>query len=54
MVSLQFLAYNFGRVHKSLANPYRRTPAMAEGVAGHIWTCEEIAALLDEPDMLAA
>ncbi len=54
MVSLHFLYYNFGRVHKLLPNPYRRTPAMAAGVAGHIWTCEEIAALLDEPDMLAA
>jgi len=24
-----------------------RTPAKAAGVADHIWTCEEIAALLD-------
>ncbi len=39
--------YNFGRTQKSLANPYSRTPAMAAGVADHIWTCEEIAALLD-------
>jgi hypothetical protein len=38
---------NFGRPHKSLADPYPRTPAMAAGVADHIWTCEEIAALLD-------
>ena len=37
---------NFGRPHKSLADPYPRTPAMAAGVADHIWTCEEIAALL--------
>jgi hypothetical protein len=37
----------FARPHKSLANPYPRTPAMAAGLADHIWTCEEIAALLD-------
>jgi hypothetical protein len=38
---------NYARPHKSLANPYPRTPAMAAGVADHIWTCEEIADLLD-------
>jgi hypothetical protein len=41
------LRQNFGRPHKSIANPYPRTPAMAAGIADHIWTCEEIAALLD-------
>lgn len=46
-VSLHFMHYNFARVHKSLANPYPRTPAMAAGVADHIWTLEEIAGLLD-------
>ena len=46
-VALHFMYYNFGRVHQSLANPYPRTPAMAAGLADHIWTCEEIAALLD-------
>jgi len=35
---------NFGRPNKSLAPA--RTPAMAAGVADHVWTCEEIAALL--------
>jgi len=34
---------NFARPHKSLANPYPRTPAMAAGVADHIWSLEEIA-----------
>jgi IS1 family transposase len=47
MVSLHYMYYNFGRAHKSLAKPYPRTPAMAAGLADHIWTCEEIAALLD-------
>ena len=46
-VALHFLYMNFGRPHKALANPYPRTPAMAAGLADHIWTCEEIAALLD-------
>ncbi len=45
-IALHFFFYNFGRAHKSLANPYPRTPAMAAGIADHIWTCEEIAALL--------
>jgi IS1 family transposase len=46
-VALHFMYMNFARPHKSLANPYPRTPAMAAGLADHIWTCEEIAGLLD-------
>jgi hypothetical protein len=46
-VTLQFMYHNFARPHRSLANPYPRTPAMAAGIADHIWTCEEIAVLLD-------
>lgn len=46
-VALHFMYVNFGRPHKSLANPYPRTPAMAAGLSDHIWTCEEIAGLLD-------
>lgn len=46
-VALYTLHYNFAPVHKSLANPYPRTPAMAAGIADHIWSCEEIAALFD-------
>jgi len=46
-VTLQFMYHNFARVHASLANPYPRTPAMAAGIADHVWTCEEIAALQD-------
>jgi hypothetical protein len=46
-VALHFMYTNFARPHKTLANPYSRTPAMASGLADHIWTCEEIAALLD-------
>lgn len=36
-----------GNRMKSIANPYPQTPTMAAGVADHIWTCEEIAGLLD-------
>lgn len=46
-VSLHFLAYNFAKPHGALKNSYPRTPAMAAGVADHVWTLEEIAALLD-------
>lgn len=46
-VSLHFFYMNWGRPHKTLANPYARTPAMAAGLSDHVWTCEEIAALLD-------
>ena len=40
-VALHFMHYNFGRIHKSL----RVTPAMEAGVADHVWSLEEIAAL---------
>jgi hypothetical protein len=36
--------YNFCRIHKTL----RVTPAMAAGVADHVWDVEEIVALLRE------
>jgi IS1 family transposase len=45
MVGLHFMAYNFAKPHGSLGK--NRTPAMAVGVADHVWTPEEIAALLD-------
>jgi IS1 family transposase len=45
-VALHFMHYNFARPHTSLANPYPRTPAMAAGVADHVWKVEEIVALL--------
>lgn len=44
-VSLHFMHYNFARPHQSLG--YKTTPAMAAGVADHVWTLREIAALLD-------
>lgn len=44
-ISLHYMYYNFGRIHKSL----RVTPAMEAGVADHVWSLEEIAALAPEP-----
>ena len=44
-VALHFMFYNFGRIHKTL----RVTPAMEAGVSDHVWTLEEIAALMPEP-----
>jgi hypothetical protein len=37
--------YNFARPHRSLGK--LTTPAMAAGISDHVWTCDEIAALLD-------
>jgi IS1 family transposase len=45
MVALHYMYYNFGRVHSSLGK--LTTPAMAAGVSDHVWSCEEIAALVE-------
>jgi len=44
-VTLQFMYYNFARPHSSLGK--NTTPAMAAGISDHVWTLQEIAALLD-------
>jgi IS1 family transposase len=41
MVAIHFMYYNFARIHKTL----RVTPAMAAGLADHVWSLEEIALL---------
>jgi hypothetical protein len=46
-LALYFMHYNFARPHKSLASPYPTTPAMAAGIATHIWTIEEIVKLAE-------
>jgi hypothetical protein len=46
-VALHCTYMNFARPHQSLRNRHPQTPAMAAGLSDHIWTCEEIAALLD-------
>jgi len=48
-VSLHFMHYNFYRPHESLRQgKIRRTPAMAAGVADHVWTIAELVALIPE------
>lgn len=43
-VALHYMYYNFCRIHKTL----RVTPAMAAGIADHVWSVEEIAGLLEQ------
>jgi IS1 family transposase len=50
MVALYFVHYNFARVHRTL----RVTPAMAAGLADHVWSLEEIVALLHTRTQIAA
>ena len=44
-IALHFMWYNFARPHSSLGAV--TTPAMAAGVADHVWTAEEIIALAE-------
>jgi IS1 family transposase len=50
-VALHFMHYNFCRAHTTLTgnhpHHYPVTPAMAAGLADHVWTVEEVCALLD-------
>ena len=48
--AIHFLHYNFARIHKTL----RITPAMAAGLADHVWSMEEVIGLLDASDKKAA
>jgi IS1 family transposase len=50
-MSLWFMYYNFCRPHTTLtkaARGIKTTPAMAAGVADHVWKLEEVVALLPE------
>ena len=40
--ALDFMYYNFGRVHQTL----RVTPAMEAGLTDHVWAVEQITALI--------
>ena len=42
-IALHYMHYNFCRIHQTL----RVTPAMEAGIADHVWTIEEVVALLD-------
>jgi len=43
MLALHYMYYNFARIHQTL----RVTPAMEAGVADHVWSIDEIIALLE-------
>lgn len=43
MIALHFMHYNFCRIHQTL----RITPAMAAGLADHVWEIEELVGLID-------
>ena len=42
-VALHYMHYNFCRIHQSI----RCTPAMEAEVSDHVWSLEEVVALLD-------
>jgi IS1 family transposase len=46
-IALYFLHYNFARPHKTLKG---ETPAMAAGLADHVWTIAEIVSLVEALD----
>jgi len=54
-VSLHFMHYNYCRPHTTLtkaAKGVKTTPAMAAGLTDHVWTLEEILALMDPKRLL--
>ena len=44
-IGLRSLRHNFARVHQTL----RVTPAMEAGLADHVWSLDELVALMPEP-----
>ena len=44
-VALHYMHYNFCRIHQSL----RVTPAMESGLADHVWSVEDLVALIPKP-----
>jgi len=42
--AIHFMHYNFCRIHSTL----RVTPAMEAGIADHVWSLEEVVALIDQ------
>ncbi len=49
-IALSIMHYNFCRIHQTL----RVTPAMESGITDHVWSLEELAALIVEPVCLSA
>jgi IS1 family transposase len=50
MLSIYYAYYNFVRVHQTL----KTTPAVAAGIADHVWTLEEIVGLLERVERRVA
>jgi IS1 family transposase len=44
-IALHFMHYNFCRIHKTI----RVTPAMEAKLSGHVWSVEELVAIMPEP-----
>ena len=44
-VALHYMHYNYCRVHQTL----RVTPAMEAGLTDHVWTLDEVIALVPKP-----
>src|SRR5436305_2102367 len=42
-ITLHYMHYNFCRIHKTL----RVTPAMEAGITDHVWSIEEVGALIN-------
>src|SRR6266481_4392140 len=49
-VALHYMFYNFCRVHQTL----KVTPAMEAGLADHVWSLEELCALMPKPVVKAS
>jgi IS1 family transposase len=49
-IALYFMHYNFCRIHQTL----RVTPAMEAGIAGHVWSIEDVVGLLDPKSEMGA
>jgi len=49
-VSLHYMYYNFCRIHQTL----KVTPAMEAGISDHVWSLEEVVALLEAEEKRAA
>jgi hypothetical protein len=46
-IAIHYMHYNFCRIHETL----RVTPAMEAGIANHIWSIEEMIALLSAKEI---
>ena len=53
-INLHYMYYNFCRKHQTLTRKrggIHTTPAMAAGIADHVWTLEEVVGLLEAREL---